>query len=222
MASSKNSVAPVFYIGFVLLAGFIVYSFVASAREGELRRRCSPTCLLRPDYAGADKKIPSFTLTNMKGAKVALDAYRDKVIVLNFWTKTCGPCLEEMPEIVELTKILKDRKDVAVVTISTDDGPEDVRATLKSILREEAPFEILFDPDAKVVAGKFGTRLYPETWIVDKRGVIRARFDGARAWSNPAVVELIDQVRVGGYCPIDIREGRPTGEGARVCADFGG
>lgn len=222
MASSKNAAAPVFYVGFVLLAGLIVYSFVASARESELRRRCSPTCLLRPDYAGVDRKVPSFTLPNMKGDKISSDSLRDKVIVLNFWTKTCGPCLEEMPQIVELTKMLKDRKDVAVVTISTDDGPEDVRATLKSVIREEAPFEILFDPDAKIVAGKFGTRLYPETWIVDKRGVIRARFDGARAWANPAVVELIDQVRFGGYCPIDIREGRPTGEGARVCNDFGG
>src|SRR6476469_4018254 len=120
MAAQKNAVAPVFYVGFVLIAGLIVYSFVASAREGELRRRCTPTCLLRPDYAGADKKAPSFALGNMKGAQVSLDAYRDKVVVLNFWTKTCGPCLEEMPEIVELTKMLKDRKDVAVVTVSTD------------------------------------------------------------------------------------------------------
>lgn len=220
--ASKSSLAPLLYVGFVLGAGLLVYSFVASAREGELRRRCAPTCLLRPDYAGADRKVPSFTLPDMKGAPVSFDAYRGKVVVLNFWTKTCGPCLEEMPEIVELTRILKDRNDVAVLTISTDDGPDDVRSTLKSILREEPPFEVLFDPDSKIVAGKFGTRLYPETWIVDKRGVIRARFDGARMWSNAAVVQYVDQIRAGGYCPIDIRDGRPSGEGARLCNDFGG
>jgi hypothetical protein len=127
-----------------------------------------------------------------------------------------------MPEIVELTKMLKDRSDVAVIAVSTDDGPNDVRPTLKSVLREDPPFPILFDPDAKMAEGKFGTRLYPETWIVDKRGVIRARFDGARAWSNPTVVEFIDQLRAGGYCPMDIRAGRLSGEGARVCEDFGG
>ncbi|MFO0668308.1 MAG: TlpA disulfide reductase family protein [Polyangiaceae bacterium] len=222
MATSKSSLAPVMYVGFVLLAGILVYSFVASAREGELRRRCSPTCLLRPDYAGADRTAPMFTLPNMQGKPVSLEAYKGKVVVLNFWTKTCGPCLEEMPEIVELTKILKDRKDVAVLTVSTDDGPDDVRGTLKGVLREDPPFEVLFDPDSKIVAGKFGTRLYPETWIIDQRGVIRARFDGARMWSNPAVVELVDQVRAGGYCPMEVREGRPSGEGARVCNDVSG
>lgn len=218
---SSSRATPLFYVGFVLLAGLLVYSFVASAREGELRRRCSPTCLLRPDYAGANRKLPSFALKNMTGATVSLDDYRGKTLVLNFWTKTCGPCLEEMPEILELTHILKDRKDVAVVTVSTDDGPEDIRSTLKSVLREDAPFEILFDPDSTIVAGKFGTHLFPETWIVDSRGVIRARFDGARAWSNPAVVEFIDQVRAGSYCPVDIVEGRTSGEGARLCAEFG-
>src|SRR5262245_59476291 len=142
MAGSKSPFTPVAYLAFVALAGGLVYSFVASAREGEMRRRCSPTCLLRPDYAGADKKLPSFSLKDMNGATVSSDAYLGKVLVLNFWTKTCGPCLEEMPELVELTHILKDRKDVAVVTISTDDGPNDIRATLKSVIREDPPFEI--------------------------------------------------------------------------------
>src|SRR4029079_15623421 len=103
-----------------------------------------------------------------------------------------------------------------------DDGPNDARARLKGGIREVPPFEILFDPDSKIVGGKFGTHLFPETWIVDKRGVIRARFDGARAWSNAAVVEFIDQIRAGGHCPVDIREGHPSGEGARVCGDLGG
>lgn len=222
MAASKGSFTVAAYLGFVLVAGAIVYSFVASARESELRRRCAATCLLRPDYAGADRKLPSFALPNMKGTTVPSESFQGKVVVLNFWTKTCGPCLEEMPEIVELTKILRDRKDVVVLTISTDEGPNDVRDTLKSIMREEPPFEVLFDPDSKIVAGKFGTRLFPETWIIDKRGVIRARFDGARAWSNPAVVELVDQVRNDGYCPIAIQGGRPSGEGARLCSEFGG
>ncbi len=210
------------YMAFVLVAGVLVYSFVASARESELRRRCAPTCLLGPDYAGNDRTMPSFSLPNMKGTPVSADAYRGKVIVLNLWTKTCGPCLEEMPALVELTQVLRDRKDVVVVTISTDEGPDDVRGTLKSILREDPPFEILFDPDSKIVGGKFGTRLFPETWLIDKRGVIRARFDGARAWNNPAVVELVDQIRNNGYCPISIRDGRPSGEGVRVCSEFGG
>jgi peroxiredoxin len=213
---------PLSYIAFVLLAGALVYGFVSVVREGETRRRCSAMCILKPDYAAANKAAPAFALPNMKGQTVSLDSYKGKVVVLNFWTKTCGPCLQEMPEIMDLTKIVKDRSDVAVVTISTDEGPDDVRDTLKSILREEAPFEVLFDPDSKIVAGKFGTHLFPETWIIDKRGVIRARFDGARQWSNAAVVEVIDQLRNGGYCPVEMQDGKATGEAARLCEELQG
>ena len=66
-------------------------------------------------------------------------------------------------------------------------------------------------------AGKFGTHLFPETWVIDKRGVIRARFDGQRRWSDPTFVELVDQVRRNGYCEVAVKEGQPMGEGKRIC-----
>ena len=67
-------------------------------------------------------------------------------MLLNFWTKTCGPCLEEMPELAELTKIVRDRPDVAIVTVSVDDSPEDIQPTLQTVLRAEPPFTVLVDP----------------------------------------------------------------------------
>src|SRR5690606_29010025 len=139
-----------------------------------------------------------------------------------FWTKTCGPCMEEMPQIAELARILRPKKDVAILTISTDESAQDAIDTLKSILREEPPFPVLMDPETTVVRDKFGTTLYPETWIIDKKGVIRARFDGARDWSNATIVELIDQIRAGGYCPAEAREGRFVGESARLCESLTG
>jgi peroxiredoxin len=207
-------VAQLVFIG---LAAMIVYSFVSVAKDSEMRRRCAPTCLVRPEYAGADRKAPNFTLKGMKGETISLEDYRGKVVVLNFWTKTCGPCMEEMPDLAELTRILRSRSDVAVLTVSTDDGPEDVQGTLKAVLREDPPFPVAFDPDLKVVRDQFGTRLFPETWIIDKNGIIRARFDGPREWTSGAVTEFIDQIRAGSYCPIDIKNGSRKGVGAGVC-----
>jgi peroxiredoxin len=215
---------PAVQVGFVVAAAVLVYSFVAVAREAETRRKCSSICLLHPNYAGADRKMPSFTLSDMNGREVSSEAFRGKVLILNFWTKTCGPCLQEMPELVDLAKILRGRTDVALITISTDEGPNDVRDTLKSVLHDEAPFPILFDPESKVVAGKFGTHLFPETWIVDPRGVIRARFDGAREWSSSMVVELIEDLRSGGYCPVKFLEGKLAsgGDAAQACKSIDG
>ncbi|MDB4933755.1 MAG: Thiol:disulfide oxidoreductase related to ResA [Labilithrix sp.] len=221
-SDEKSPLAPVAHLAFVLAAAVGVYAFVSVAKEGEARRRCSATCLLHPNYAGYEKKAPDFKLKDTKGHEVSLDSYRGKVVVLNFWTRTCGPCMEEMPEIADLARILKSKDDVAVVTVSTDDTAEEAGSVLKAVLKEEPPFTVLIDPDAKNVTGKYGTTLYPETWVIDKNGVIRARFDGAREWSNAAVVQLVDQIRSGGYCEVQARDGKFVGKEATVCESING
>ncbi len=213
---------PLAQLAFVLAAAVGVYAFVSVAKEGEGRRRCSATCLLRPTYAGYERKAPDFNLKDAKGHDISLESYRGKVVVLNFWTKTCGPCMEEMPEIADLARILKPMSDVAVVTVSTDDTIQEAQETLKAVLKEEPPFPVLVDPDAKNVTGKYGTSLYPETWIIDKNGVIRARFDGAREWSSATVVQLVEQIRSGGYCEVQARDGKFVGKDAHVCETFNG
>jgi peroxiredoxin len=207
---------------FVAVAALFAYGFVTVGKEGELRRVCSAPCFLHPDYMAADRRAPSFTLKDMHGATVSLESLRGKVVVLNFWTKTCGPCLEEMPELAELTKILRDRPDVAVVTVSVDDGPDDVKPTLQTVLRGEPPFAVLFDPDSAIVKGKFGTHLFPETWFLDKEGIIRARFDGAREWTNPLVVNYVDALRRGDYCSVKIDGDSLGGRAAKVCSEMTG
>ncbi len=214
------------YVAFVAIASVAVYVFVSSSREGELRRRCSATCLLRPQYAGYNRTVPELKLKDRNGHDVSLSSYRGKVVLLNFWTKTCGPCMEEMPDIAELTKVMRDMSDVAVVTVSADENWADVEGPIKGVLRgEEPPFPILFDPDGKNISEKFGTKLFPETWLIDQDGVIRARFDGKRDWTNAAVVELVEQLRHRGYCPVDAdpsTNNRLRGEGARVCEQLVG
>jgi hypothetical protein len=46
-----------------------------------------------------------------------------------------------------------------------------------------------------VSRGKFGTRLFPETWIIDPEGVIRLRIDGRRDWSHPVAIQVIESYR---------------------------
>jgi peroxiredoxin len=224
VALSLKALAPAAQLAFVAGAAVLVYSFVAVAREAETRRKCSALCILHPNYAGADRRLPDFTLKDMTGHEVSSASLLGKVVVLNFWTKTCGPCLQEMPEIAELAKVLRPKLDVALIAVSTDDGPADIADTLKSVLHEEPPFPILFDPDAHIVSAKFGTHLFPETWIIDKRGVIRARFDGARDWSSSAVVEFVDDLRSDGYCAVDVREGKVSsaGDSAKACEVISG
>ncbi len=224
-ARPEEHVAPIALfaqLGFVLVAALFAYGFVSVSKEGETRRVCGAACFLHPDYMAADRRAPPFALKDMHGSTVTLVSLRGKVVVLNFWTKTCGPCLEEMPGLAELTTILRDRTDVAVVTVSVDEGPDDVKPTLQTVMRGEPPFVVLFDPDSSTVRGKFGTRLFPETWFIDKDGIIRARFDGAREWANPLVVDYVDALRRGDYCSVKIDGATLGGRAAQVCSEMTG
>jgi thiol-disulfide isomerase/thioredoxin len=224
MASLKTTVSSALQLAFVAGAAVMVYSFVATAREGETRRKCSAMCLLQPSYAGAERTLPKFELHDLDGHVHSSAEWAGKLVVLNFWTKTCVPCLEEMPAFAQLAKVLHSRTDVVVATVSTDDEAAEVRDTLRSVLREPPVFETLIDPDSKVVRGRFGTDLFPETWIIDARGVVRARFDGARDWSDSAVVEVVDEIRAGTYCPLSIRQGKlsSSADAVKLCQSLSG
>ncbi len=204
---------------FIAVAAMAVYFFVSMARDADARGACTSVCLLGPAYANQDRRIPAFELPDLDGKRVSSASLRGRVVVLNFWTKTCRPCLEEMPALNDLAEIVR-REGLAVdvVTISTDASADDARTTLAAALGKQPNFRTLIDPDAAVVFDKFGTRLYPETWLIDRSGLIRLRVDGARDWANPVVLDLLRMLgRPGGACPITFEAGKARGPYHGLC-----
>jgi peroxiredoxin len=208
-------------LAFVLLAGLAVYAFITMARDAEARRACIPVCAMHPNYAGRNRLAPDFELEDAAGGKLRLSQFRGKTVVLNFWTTTCQPCLEEMPSLAELAKVLKSRTDTVVLTVSTDANKDLALTAIKAALREKAPFPVLMDPESDIVREKYGTHLFPETWIIDPRGVIRARFDGARDWSNAMVLDLIESIERPTACDVEFEAGNATGAEAALCEEAG-
>lgn len=190
---------------FVALAATGVYSFVASMKEGEQRRLCTPVCSISPDYAGNNRLAPDFELPNLEGKKVKLSDYRGKVVILNFWTKTCAPCLREMPSLSQLGRVLEAHPEVVLLTVTTDESAEDAKATLTSVLGEKAPFETLVDSEGVIVTDKYGTKLFPETWFIDPQGVIRARVDGPRDWYSLAPLSIEFAKSISGPISCEVR-----------------
>lgn len=204
----------------VAIAAVGVYSFARTARDAEMRRVCTPLCAFSPNYAAKNRLAPDFELESLKGEKVRLSSYRGKVVILNFWTKNCRPCLEEMPSLAELGKVLKDRKDIVLLTISTDETAEDIKGTLRSVLQtDDPPFTVLVDSGAAIVRDKFGTTLYPETWFIDPQGIIRSRIDGARNWDTALPIEFAETLRDPIACGVGFTRGRAVGEHAPICSD---
>jgi thiol-disulfide isomerase/thioredoxin len=211
---------------FIVAASVFVYGFVSVAKDGEQRRSCDTVCALSPNYASSARRAPDFELPALRGGTVRLSQFRGKVVILNFWSKTCPPCLEEMPSLAELGHELSYRDDIVLLTITTDESAEDAKKTLSSVLGEsmvdgKAPFYVLLDPEAEVVGDRFGTKLYPETWFIDPDGVVRARVDGARNWSDAVTISYAESLLDPVACPIEFRAAAPVGSQAGLCAELG-
>lgn len=144
-----------------------------------------------PHYLGAALRAPDFSLPMQGGGEWKMSEQRGKVIVMNFWTVTCRPCIQEMPTIELLAEIVEPWGDVEVVAVSTDRSWEEA----ETIIPRSSRITSLLDVDRKVVTEQFGTNLFPETWIIDANGLVRFRFDGALDWSNPVALDLIRAYR---------------------------
>ncbi len=204
----------------VAVAALAVYSFARTARDAESRRVCAPLCAIAPNYAARNRRAPDFELTSLDGERVKLSSFRGKVVIMNFWTKTCQPCLEEMPSLADLGRMLKTRQGIELVTLCTDESAEDAKNTLQSVIgTKDPPFIVLMDPDGKVVRESYGTKLFPETWFIDVGGVVRARVDGPRRWDEPLSVGFAESLKDPLPCDIEFRRGRPTGAQAGLCGD---
>ena len=217
--------STIIQLAFIIAAAVVVFGFVSAAKTDQARASCTALCGLRPAYAGNDRRAPDFDLPDLDGKRVKLSSFRGKVVFLNFWTETCGPCKEEMPSVAMLARIAKTRSDMVVLTVTIDEDRQKVRDLLSVLLNGDVPFPVLFDEDSQIVGGKFGTKLFPETWVIDADGIIRARFDGARDWSEPLAVEIGEMVKrpsgslIDFGCPVEFALGQARGSHAALCAD---
>jgi thiol-disulfide isomerase/thioredoxin len=215
-------------LGFVGLAAFAVFSFVHAGRKDQMRADCGSTCVMKPAYAGRNKLAPDFTLPTLDGGQVRLSDYKGKTVVLNFWASWCAPCRDEMPSIARLALALEGRKDVALLTVSVDEDPQSIKDTLatlwaaddelkKKLQNGKIPFPVLLDPELSVVKNLYGTTMYPETWIIDREGFIRSRFDGDKDWAGAAAINLIETTNRAGGCLAEFQAAKPIGSFAKLC-----
>lgn len=121
--------------------------------------------------------------------KVELRNFRGKIVVLNFWATWCPPCVEEMPSLVQLEQRLSN-KGVAVIGISVDVDGDAYHKFLKDY---KVDFLTVRDPDQKT-SHLYGTFKYPETYIIDSKGIVRRKFIGAVDWSSPEIVDFLTKL----------------------------
>ncbi len=122
---------------------------------------------------------PDFTVSDGTSS-VHLASYRGRVVLLNFWATWCAPCIIELPTLLQLHH---DQPDLAVLAVSIDDDRDAYRSF---ILSRHVDLTTVQDP-GQLAAKLYHTEQWPETYVIDRQGMIRRKFIGAQDWSSPEV-----------------------------------
>ena len=141
---------------------------------------------------GVGSAAPSFKARDVHtGATRTLADYRGQVVLLNIWATWCEPCKVEMPSMEELYKAYGPR-GVHIVAVSIDDvvSEDSIRAYAKDL---GLTFEILHDP-TRAIEGAYQATGYPESFVIDRGGIIRRKWISATDWNAPASRALFDEL----------------------------
>ena len=136
--------------------------------------------------AAVGKPAPNLDTVDMKGDVWSLSKQKGQVVFVNFWATWCAPCREEMPSMQQLyAKMPKDK--FKMVALYNRDKPE----LVKNFVTKLGITIPILDDQQNILGERYGLTGLPETFIVDKKGVIREKFIGPKEWDSPEIVELL-------------------------------
>ena len=133
-----------------------------------------------------DKALPDFRISDAEGKTWSLADLKGKVALVNLWATWCGPCRDELPYLQKLFNKVRERKDLVVITLNTDENPGLI---LPFLSEHKYTFPVL-------PASGYVTRLVPElsiprNWIVDADGVLKMERIGFGNGEDKWVDEMI-------------------------------
>jgi cytochrome c biogenesis protein CcmG/thiol:disulfide interchange protein DsbE len=137
-----------------------------------------------PGHVGS--VAPQFVVSDGKNS-ADLSKLRGHVVVLNLWATWCAPCIEELPSLLEMQRKLP---QVQVIAISMD---EDGTTYDRFLQKNNVNLLTIRDPSQRVNA-MYGTVQIPETYIIDRQGVLRRKFVSAQNWTSPEIIDYLNRL----------------------------
>ena len=133
-----------------------------------------------------EQVAPDFTVSDSTRT-VELSRFRGHTVILNFWATWCPPCIIELPSLIQLHRQMP---NVTIIAISQD-GDEDVYR--RFITQHHIDFVTVRDPTARVDR-LYGTLQIPESYVIDKNGILRRKFVSAQDWTSPEIMGYLKKL----------------------------
>lgn len=152
---NQRIIKPLVLILIVGMFGFFGYSLVT---KGE--------------HTDVGDKAYNFELPNLDGGTTKLSDYKGKVVILNYFASWCAPCKEEFPELASYNKNYGDK--FPLIMMNRGETKDKINKVTNN---NQEGMTYLFDYNAKI-SKKYNVTGQPETFVIDKQGVIREHYNG--------------------------------------------
>ena len=167
-----------------------IFREIAMIHEEQGNAKLAKTYFLKADarLEMIGKPAPNFSATDIDSNPISLKDYRGKVVLLDFWTTTCGPCIAEMPN---MKKVYDAYKDVGfdVIGVNLDADEANLHEFLKAC---DLPWRQVFGGQESPLKKLYHVRGVPSPWLIDKEGnVISYQARGAAL--KKLVVEAVKE-----------------------------
>lgn len=144
----------------------------------------------RSEIITVGSAVPDIELIDISQNKLNLSELNGSVVFVNFWATWCEPCIDELPSIEILFRRFSHNPRFKLVTILFKDDRQKV---LRYMEENGYTFPVYMNPDGSA-AKKFGITGVPETFIIDKKGILRDKKIGPEQWDSPIIMEMLQSM----------------------------
>ncbi|MDR9394075.1 MAG: TlpA disulfide reductase family protein [Roseovarius sp.] len=166
-------------------AAFADIAALEALREGDMKKLT---------FHSAPKPVSETPFETVDGSSMTLDAYRGKIVLVNFWATWCAPCRKEMPMLSDLQRDLGGDA-FEVVTLATGrNAPPAMKKFFDEIGVDNLPLHR--DPKSRV-AREMGVLGLPVTVLLDRDGREIARLQGDAHWNSESAGQIVNALIAG-------------------------
>lgn len=143
-----------------------------------------------PGITTVGSMAPDIELIDINKNTLKISELKGSVVFINFWATWCESCVDELPSIEMLFRYLSGNPKFKLITILYKDNGY----SISSYMRENGyTFPVYLNPDGSA-AKDFGITGVPETFIIDKKGILRKKIIGPADWNSPLAIEALQNL----------------------------
>ncbi len=143
-------------------------------------------CGQEPTTLKTGEPAPDFSLVDRQGKTWTLSELKGQVVFINFWATWCPPCLKELPAMQKLYTALPTDKFKMLAILNKD------KVNLADFVTNQKGITIpVLDDSQNIVGTQYFLTGLPESFIVDKQGILVEKFIGQAQWDAPRYFQMI-------------------------------